>query len=490
MEELLDEALDYKEYFPTGYNISNRADRADLICVPPHGVENFLRPGQGAVQDTTSQKSLTGDTIVADKSISVAASQQDTDLHLLKHLVTSMEAPIKIEYRCPKCRGCAQCRNSVDTEKVSLREEAEDAEICKSVNLDFENRRIFCYLPLRGREEDFLTSNFNSALKIMDKQCQLYAKEPETRDMIVKGMSKLFEQGDAKFLDILPEKLRRKILNKPVNYFIPWRVQFKPNSLSTPARPVFDCSSKTPTRPDGTGGRCLNDAVMKGRTMSLNLVRMVMRFTIGCVGFSGDLKQFYNVFKLTEDQWNLQLFLWRCNMDLKEEVKIAVITTLIYGNKAAAPQTEEGIKQLVAVIGDSNKKLGDVLLNDRFVDDLNSSQASFKEAMKLTQDADEWFAALGMEIKGWCISGQKPPDTISVDGSVGVGGMSWTPEIDTSEVKYAPLHFGSVSRGRTKKGTQIWDDFLNLNGGFATLDRMDKFVPKRQRHGGPFPPNF
>ena len=184
--------------------------------------------------------------------------------------------------------------------------------------------------------------------------------------------------------------------------------------------------------------------------MSLNLVRMVLRFTIGTFGISGDIKQFYNVFKLTEDQWNLQLFLWRENLDLKAPAKPAVITTLIYGNKASAPQTEEGIRQIVSEIESTNPRLADFLLNERFVDDLNGSEPSEEDVLVLMKDADNTFGALGMEVKGWCTSGRKPPGCVSVDGTVGVGGMSWEPEVDSLEIKYAPLHFGSVSQGRVE----------------------------------------
>ena len=57
---------------------------------------------------------------------------------------------------------------------------------------------------------------------------------------------------------------------------------FKP-SLSTPARPVFDASQRTRHRPDGSGGRCLNDLVVKG---TLNLVKMLLRFQVGRVGYN------------------------------------------------------------------------------------------------------------------------------------------------------------------------------------------------------------
>ena len=51
--------------------------------------------------------------------------------------------------------------------------------------------------------------------------------------------------------------------------------------------------------------------------------------------------------------------------------------------------------------------------------------------------------------------------------------MGWTPELDCIEVKFSPLHFGRVSRGRLVAGTQIFD------GKFGTWQEMDDFVPTK-----------
>ena len=125
---------------------------------------------------------------------------------------------------------------------------------------------------------------------------------------------------------------------------------FKASSISTPARPVFDCSARTPLTAQGTGGRCLNDLMCKGKPMSLNLIKMLLKFTIGHTAISGDISQFYNVFKLEPDFWNLQLFLWQEAMDPEKPVNSTVIKTLIYGNSASAPLTEECMRQLADIV--------------------------------------------------------------------------------------------------------------------------------------------
>ena len=91
--------------------------------------------------------------------------------------------------------------------------------------------------------------------------------------------------------DELSTEERNMIVRKEVQHYIVWQVVFK-HSLSSPARPVFDVSSRTKPRPDGSGGRCLNDLVVKGKISSLNLLKMVLRFLVGNEAVQGDLKQF------------------------------------------------------------------------------------------------------------------------------------------------------------------------------------------------------
>ena len=172
--------------------------------------------------------------------------EHDPDLSALKLYENSLENLVQVDYRCPKCRNCQNCRDAHQTERVSLREEQEDALIKDCVTLDYENQRFLCSLPLRGKAEDFLVTNKRDAQKVLDRQVLLYHKEEATKDLIVKAMNKLFKKNHIQLLKDLPEHTQRMILDEAVNYFIPWRVVFKASSISTPARPVFDCSAKTP----------------------------------------------------------------------------------------------------------------------------------------------------------------------------------------------------------------------------------------------------
>ena len=397
----------------------------------------------------------------------------DPEQAMLKHFISSQMSPLEINYRCPRCRACSSCKEAVATEKVSLREEAEEMEIRSSVRMDFKGKRFICKLPLRGKAEEFLCTNREIAEKVLEKQCLLYSKDPTTKELILKSMKKLFDNGHVGLLTDLPISLQEQITNEKVNYYIPWRVTFKAGSLSTPARIVYDCSSRTPRREDGSGGRCLNDICCKGKTMSFNLIKMLLRFSIGTHAISGDLRQFYNCFKLTELHWHLQLFLWKPDMDPQADTVTAVVKTLIYGNKSSAPQTEEGMRQLAERLKDSNPKLADFLTECRFVDDINSSEPSKEDCDALQQAADAELGLLGVESKGWGRTGEHPSDDIAEDGVMSVAGMSWRPNVDSLELKLGTLHFGKVSRGRLDPNAQTFD------GKFATFKDMDTFVPQK-----------
>ena len=90
----------------------------------------------------------------------------------------AMESMVHIEYRCPKCRNCQDCREAHETERISLKEEAEDGLIRDSLTLDYENQRFICKLPLRGKPEDFLTTNMKDANKVLERQVNLKTHEP------------------------------------------------------------------------------------------------------------------------------------------------------------------------------------------------------------------------------------------------------------------------------------------------------------------------
>ena len=379
------------------------------------------------------------------------------------------DSGLEVSYRCPRCRECLDCKTAESTEKISIREEIEMHEIQKSVHLDFANNKIQCSLPLRGKERDYLASNRDRALKVINQQIKKYGKDEFTKKTILEAFDKLFKNGHAKLLSqLLPEETI--FLNKEVQHHLIWRVVFS-GSVTTPTRPVMDASARTPFRKDGSGGKSLNDLVCKGKIESLNLIKVLLRFVVGKAAFTGDLRQFYNACKLNNDQWNLQRFLWVENLDPDGEIIEAVMTTLIYGVASVSAQTEFAMLELADLIEESNPDLALFLRKSRYVDDLQESKTSQQKCLQLAQQSDNEFNKLGLSCKAWTFSGMPPSPTVSNDGlSVSIfGGFSWFSEIDILELKFPRLHFSKPRRGRVPLTVKYFDG--------CSVEDMELFVP-------------
>ena len=396
-------------------------------------------------------------------------------LREIRKLRLEQECGIDLNYRCVKCRDCPACKNSDKTEAVSLKEEAEMELVDKSVKLDLENKRIVCTLPLRGEERDYLTTNYDQANKILDQQCKLYHKQEETKEMITKAFNKLFENGHAAFMKDLRQEDKLHFEKKEVQYFIPWRIAFS-DSVTTPARPVLDASSRTRVRPDGTGGKSLNNLVCQGKVDTINLLKLILGFKTGKFAVTGDLQQFYNSFKLLPCHWNLQRFLYKENLDPDSPVLEGVIKTLIYGVGSVSAQSENGMRKLSNLVGDEKPNVKKLIEDRMYVDDAGDSKETKEECKKLADEADEVFSRVNLKCKAWTYSGEDPDSKVSKDGAtLSIGGFKWFPKLDFYELKVPHLHFGKKRRGRLREDTRF----------FSGLEKeINEFVPKKlsRRH--------
>ena len=129
---------------------------------------------------------------------------------------------------------------------------------------------------------------------------------------------------------------------------------------------------------------------------TLNLVRLALGFSVGLVAVTGDLSQFYYSYKLKPEQWNLQRFLWREDLNPDNPVVEGVIGALIYGVKCVSAQTETVMGDIADKIEEGFPVLATFIRKCRYVDDLAKSAKSVDELVKLTEEADKIFSDIGL----------------------------------------------------------------------------------------------
>ena len=178
---------------------------------------------------------------------------------------------------------------------MSMKQQAEQELIRESVHIDKTIKRAVAKLPFLCDPTEKLVDNSKVAEKRLDNVVRKYKDDEDTKDRLIKSINKLIDKGHVKFVDDLSDEIKDDVLNSRSSYTIPSDIAFKEESISTPARWVFDAGSKTST------GYSLNDILAKGTINLTLLINMILSCRMGESGFVGDIQQFYNTILLHED---------------------------------------------------------------------------------------------------------------------------------------------------------------------------------------------
>ena len=349
-------------------------------------------------------------------------------------------------YRCICCRGCNDCKKGDILEATSLKEEAEQLLIKKSVNFKLDEQRIVATLPFIADPVQELHPNRNRALKVLETQLRKLQKDPEAKLQVLASHEKLAANGYSCDIDDLPPEERALVDTLPGEYYLPWRFVTKEGSLSTPVRVVFDASATT------SSGKSLNDILAKGSNRLEKIIALDLNFRAGPFAFACDIRMAYNQIKLEPSDYRWQKYLWVDNLDPSNPVKTRIMRTIIYGVKSSGNQTAEGLEQVAQYVIDNYPEYAagaQALKKLTYVDDTSDSTDSAAQLEKLIEGVKFTLDLAGMTVKSFVRSSAIPEDTVSKDGTnVSYLGYCWAPLADTMSLDIKPLAFGKTKRGK------------------------------------------
>jgi hypothetical protein len=349
----------------------------------------------------------------------------------------------QITFRCVKCRGCKDCRNSEKIEMISIREEAEQEIINKSVTVNLETCCSTAVLPFTEDPTKKLAPNSDRALKVYKNAVYRLNKDPQRKQQIIAFENKLQSLKMVEFVWNLTEEQQEKIRKAPLQYFYPWRPVYNSNSVSTPARMVFDGTMATST------GYSINDVVAKGRNQMNKLVEIFIRWFIRPVAFHTDVSKMYNTIKLHENHWMFQMYYWHQDLDPNEHPIVKVIKTVIYGIKPSGNQAEYALRQTARLQKKQYPHICDIVHEDIYVDDCMSGEDTDEEAIKSSEELKVVLARGGFSLKGFTFSGKPPPAHLTENGeTINVAGMIWYSEPDLLQLDIGELNFANKRSGK------------------------------------------
>lgn len=410
---------------------------------------SFLHPKHERILDTIDEALHDSD----ESSIEYACAHC---VHIAKRLPRTKKSPksllrfeevenvgTEMSYRCPKCRGCKDCVKSQKIELISTDTEVQQEVINKSVVVDLNEKSCKAVLPFLCDPVHRLAPNEKIAKKVYKSVTKsLKGKETE-KEAVRKADKKLEDLGFNDYLDNLPVEERDMILNSPLKHFLPWRLAWNPNSISTPCRPVNDASLPTDS------GVCINDLLAKGSNNMNELLIIFLRWRFWIFAYHTDIQTMYNRVSLRPEHWCYQLYFYHESLDPEIEPRIKVTKSLTYGLVSSGNQAETAIRMGANLQKEDFPREAEVINDDTYVDDCLSGETSVDAVNKVTTNLGTVLGNIGFNLKGFTFSGSDPPAHLTKDGtSIMTAGTRWESKNDMLSLSIQDLNFCKKRRGK------------------------------------------
>ena len=315
-------------------------------------------------------------------------------------------------------------------------------EIERCVIVDIDQGKTVAKLPFMKNPVLRLRPNEKIAIKVYQAQIRKLVKNPTDMTEVRKSEKKLHDLGFVKYVSDLSSDDRKMIEESVVKYFIPWRVVWNLNSISTTCRLVFDASFSP------GNGYSSNDVLAKGTNNMNKLVEIFVRWGMHKFAFHTDVQKMYNAVHLDKKHWCYQMYLWNDDFDI-DNPKWKIIPTVIYGVKPSGNLAECGLRKTATLMRDKYERVCEIVHKDIYVDDCISGECSLESVTKTTDEMKIVLIRGGFLLKGFTFSGSDPPEHLTEDGiSVKVAGMKWFPKGDFLKLNIGTLNFARKQRGR------------------------------------------
>ena len=322
-----------------------------------------------------------------------------------------------VNYRCPSCQQCTKCLDSNRTKTMSLQESIEQDIIHRSIQIDFDNSKVHVDYPFVKDPVPFLqkfhkgNNNYYQAKQAFIQQCRKPAK---VKDGIRVAHKELVDKGFMILLNSLEPQQQNLINNHPFKHYYPWSSVVK-ESISTPVRLVVD-----PTR---TG---LNQILAKGENNMARIFDILVRNRCKRYIFTSDISKLYNQLYLTDAALPYSLFLFSEPLSVDHKPDVWVLLRAWYGVRSTGNQAGESLDMLAEHFKEEYPESQEVILRDRYVDDLYSGKNSKFERDTMIHHVESILKRGGFKLKYIAKSGEPPPSNSSTDGvSLKTLGYRW-----------------------------------------------------------------
>jgi hypothetical protein len=220
-------------------------------------------------------------------------------------------------------------------------------------------------------------------------------------------------------------------------HYLPHRPIFKPDSRTTPVRPVFDASCRTGSSPS------LNDCLEKGPNLLEIIPSLLLRFREKRVGVLSDIRKAFSMIEVDEEDRNFLKFLWWEDADSKT-LKIYRHSRVMFGLNCGPFILAAVLEYHLENVEESEKEIAAKLLKSLYVDNSVISFNTAQEYEEFKSKSTEILARAKMDLRQWETNIEKSCD----QSSTSVLGLKWDKEEDL-------LHCQLPKRMKEEKGFKV-----------------------------------
>ncbi|XKL60216.1 hypothetical protein PGB90_001232 [Kerria lacca] len=300
--------------------------------------------------------------------------------------------------------------------------------------------RFVVQLPLKG-DLNSLSKTKNVAKKSVNK---ILSKSSEITSEYHRFIREYHDQGHLSFVD-------ENQLSED-RYFLPQLLILKPESSTTKLRVVFHASFKTKI------GNSLNDVLMTGPSLQLDLFDIIIRFRRHSIAFAADVEKMYRQVLVNPTHRHLQKIVYRKSED--DDFETGVLNTVIYGTAPASFLATKCLFVLADELEKNDPKSASVIRTDFYMDDLITGADTVEEAIQLNRQLYNTLISAQFPLRKYISNSSHflkyiDPNLIEKTNhrdfeieNVKVLGLRWSPQIDKLSVK---LEFSSSPGELTKR---------------------------------------
>jgi hypothetical protein len=201
-------------------------------------------------------------------------------------------------------------------------------------------------------------------------------------------------------------------------HYVPHRAVFKPESLTTPVRPVFDASCKVGRAPS------LNDCLEKGPNLLELIPSILLRFRMGKIGVISDIRKAFLMIEINEDDRDAVRFLW---WEDPEKKKVAVYrhNRVVFGMNCSPFLLGAVLNHHLNGADPQHVEVVHKMRNSLYVDNCVLAVDDEEEYKDFKKASTELLAEAQMELRSWECSGDEAEQRVT-----SVLGLKWDKSAD------------------------------------------------------------